>query len=103
MQPGGYPPQPPGYPQQPYGAPPPYGAQQPYGGPPQYGGPQPHMMPAPRKSRAGCIIAAVVVVLIAIAGIGGIVALAIGATAPARDAGHAFLQKLRAHDYDGAV
>jgi len=40
--------------------------------------------------------------LLAIAGIGGIVALAIGATAPARDAGHAFLQKLRAHDYDGA-
>jgi hypothetical protein len=83
----------PGFPQHPNYGPPQYGAPYPYPGPP---------MAPPNKSRKTLFIVLGVALLGFIAMIGGIVAVVVKATAPARDAGHAFLADLRDRDYEEA-
>ncbi len=96
---------PPGYgPPQGYGQPPQgygqtqggYGQQPPGWGPPQQ---QPYMLPAPRKSRAGCVVVFLLMIGLFV---GGILWVVLGATAPAREAGHAFLNELRKGDFEAA-
>lgn len=58
--------------------------------------------PPPPKSKVGCVILGIVATLGFFGLIGGIAAVVLSATAPARDAGHAYLKKLRANDYQAA-
>ncbi len=64
------------------------------GTPPVYG--------QPKKSNAGCIIGFAIGLLVLIAAIGGFVAFILKATAPPRDASHAFLGKVRKGEWDAA-